>query len=250
MPPSESVLKLEYSKSKFYSKARNIPRNVKIKRAGIIPYCIYNDEIHFALGVDGQYGELTDFGGGLERGENFIKTASRELLEESCGIFNFTKSDYKILNSPAIVNGVICIIFIKIGVTVRNYGVPLKLNDRVTSSIINSLDALKRDPLISEDEMKEASHFFENSGAIWISHQDILKLVSTPTKRVSKRVCHKSRIPLQNPVTLAHVNISLQEWYKQEASLVEINRLPKFYEVVRRCIYNFVTDEKLSSVLI
>jgi len=106
-----------------------------MKRVGVIPVCKtrstkYNKEESggedyqettnfgsltkwwFALSIDMNYGELTDFGGSMslkiDNGD-ILKTAKRELFEESYGVFDF---DNDILNnSPAVVKENVCIIF-------------------------------------------------------------------------------------------------------------------------------------------
>lgn len=62
-------------------------------RAGIIPFSIIGNTVFVCLGVDAETGKFGDFGGGIEEGESVFDTASRELEEESCGIFNITSSN-------------------------------------------------------------------------------------------------------------------------------------------------------------
>jgi hypothetical protein len=59
------------------------------QRAGVIPYIVREGEIYFALGLDTQHSELTDFGGGVsyKSDGNALEGALREFSEESLGVF-------------------------------------------------------------------------------------------------------------------------------------------------------------------
>lgn len=97
----------------YTSPASEIPLSRNFKRAGVIPYTIIDDVKYFCLGVDSRYGTLTDFGGQAKKYETFTKTASRELLEESLGIFNLSSSGlYKY--SKAVYNKDMIILFIRL----------------------------------------------------------------------------------------------------------------------------------------
>ena len=56
-------------------------------RSGAIIYTRYNGTTYFCLGVDTDSGNLTDFGGGVKKGETIIEGGLRELEEESQGVF-------------------------------------------------------------------------------------------------------------------------------------------------------------------
>lgn len=57
-------------------------------RSGVIIYTKGDDGvIYFCLGVDTESGNLTDFGGGVKKGETIVDGGLRELEEESLGIF-------------------------------------------------------------------------------------------------------------------------------------------------------------------
>ncbi len=57
-------------------------------RAGAIIYTKEKNKTFFCLGIDTQSGNLTDFGGGVKKGEKIIEGGLRELKEESLGVFN------------------------------------------------------------------------------------------------------------------------------------------------------------------
>jgi len=59
------------------------------QRAGVIPYITCGDKLLFALGLDANFRELTDFGGGVsyKKDKTAVVGALREFKEESLGIF-------------------------------------------------------------------------------------------------------------------------------------------------------------------
>ena len=61
-------------------------------RSGAIIYTRDKDQIYFCLGIDTQSGNLTDFGGGVKKGESVVEGGLRELHEESLNIFGDIKS--------------------------------------------------------------------------------------------------------------------------------------------------------------
>jgi len=58
------------------------------RRAGVIPIIWLGNEWLYGFGVDVKSGDLSDFGGGMEkRDRSMITTALREFSEESLGVF-------------------------------------------------------------------------------------------------------------------------------------------------------------------
>lgn len=64
----------------------NIVRDAAV-RSGAIIYTYYNGNLYFCLGIDTQSGNITDFGGGVKKGETIVEGGLRELYEESLGVF-------------------------------------------------------------------------------------------------------------------------------------------------------------------
>jgi hypothetical protein len=112
----------------FKSETKNIPISKIFKRAGVIPYTyvetfidygdgpILKKEKFYCLGIDSEYGNLTDFGGGVKKYETFTHAASRELYEESLGLFKFSsESIYEC--SEAIYDSNMIIMFINVKIS-------------------------------------------------------------------------------------------------------------------------------------
>lgn len=78
---------------------------IQTKRAGVIPYIIIKKELYFLLGVDKESHDLTDFGGGVKKGETTLMGAIREFKEESRNIFKFHYNINHICNHVAITDG-------------------------------------------------------------------------------------------------------------------------------------------------
>ena len=73
-------------------------------RAGVIPFTVRENRLHFLLGIDRRTRELTDFGGGVKSHETMVGAAHRELEEESCGLFESIIKESQLQSSPAISN--------------------------------------------------------------------------------------------------------------------------------------------------
>jgi hypothetical protein len=62
-------------------------------RSGAIIYTHEGKRTFFCLGIDTQSGNLTDFGGGVKKGETIVEGGLRELEEESQGVFGEIKPE-------------------------------------------------------------------------------------------------------------------------------------------------------------
>jgi hypothetical protein len=93
----------------------NIPLSRKFKRASVIPYTFINNKKYYCMGIDSNHGTITDFGGGIKKIETFAGAASRELYEESLGIFNFNPINlYKYSVAAYDSNMIILAVYVKI----------------------------------------------------------------------------------------------------------------------------------------
>ena len=106
-----------------------ICKNVKIKnetpvRSGAIIYTQYQGKTYFCLGVDTNYGDLTDFAGGVKKDEMVMENGVivgglRELEEESLGIFgNLSYQD--VAEQLSFYSSNMLIMFIKLDVDMIN----------------------------------------------------------------------------------------------------------------------------------
>lgn len=63
----------------------------KVERAGVIPVAYTNpNTLIMCMGIDAKSGDMSDFGGKVELGEDKPSTAVRELAEESLGFFRLS----------------------------------------------------------------------------------------------------------------------------------------------------------------
>ncbi|NGX59514.1 MAG: hypothetical protein KR126chlam3_00666 [Chlamydiae bacterium] len=84
----------------------NPDRTADHSGAGVLPYCIRDNEVYFLLSNEG-FGSAKrtwcDFGGGKDKGESPLQTAARECWEESRGILGDRKTiEQNISSSPVI----------------------------------------------------------------------------------------------------------------------------------------------------
>ena len=180
--PRKNILKTGIKITNFYIKinimfktVREIPASIKssIQRIGTIPVTRYMDKTYFALAIDFQYGELTDFGGMkyTRRPETFIETAIRETREESCGVFFFTEK--QIEESPAIADDSTCIVFVNVSDQNKKYQVPYGLQ-----TLYNP-----------EEKKKYCKNWrFETLSAYWIEETVFFALIKQGnTKRIKPK---------------------------------------------------------------
>lgn len=72
----------------YTSQLKNVKMNMEMPiRSGVIVYTHYRGKTYFCLGVDNNFGDLTDFGGGMKKNETVIECGLRELEKESQGLF-------------------------------------------------------------------------------------------------------------------------------------------------------------------
>lgn len=134
----------------YRSNTSDIPYSRRFERSGVIPYIKINDSKYFCLAVDSMYGTLTDFGGCVKSSETFARAASRELFEESLGIFKFSpRSIYDY--SKAIYDKSMIIMFLRLEIpnidtTIKDFH---KRLTRVTKSETSSIMWVSEDILFN-----------------------------------------------------------------------------------------------------
>ena len=157
----------------------NIPKllnmqksKLRVERAGVIVYTIYNNEYYFGMGIDTDSGDITDFGGGIKKKDiSLIDGGLREFTEESLGVFGkFEPSE--IQNCITIYSGTTLIIFI-----------PLILDTKRISEIFKS-----RVECIKNPEVKSI---------FWGNRENFMELISGNTVKQHK-MYHRIRILCAN----------------------------------------------------
>lgn len=128
------------------------------ERSAIIPYILYNGQLFFLLGIDNATKDVTDFGGGIKKGEHELMTARREFLEETDDIFNFPFSDLNILNMQHVMYmKKMCCIFTRV--------------DEKWRWICSSFEEkMKMYPILQQEKM-------EVSGLKWFSEKEFSILI-------------------------------------------------------------------------
>lgn len=87
-------------------------------RSGAIITTRYRGKTYFCLGIDAVHHELTDFSGGVKKGETVIEGGLRELEEESLGIFGKIRTE-DVLNSTGFYTNNMLIMLIHLNVDIQ-----------------------------------------------------------------------------------------------------------------------------------
>jgi len=131
---------LKERKTVFLHRVENIDwTKIRPGRAGVIIYTD-NPSRRFCMGIDREYGEITDFGGGVsyKKDGTALDGALRELNEESLGVFGGISPDF-LSKSIVVYNDSILIVFIKVP-TLHIDSIMKTFNERVhTKSEVSSL---------------------------------------------------------------------------------------------------------------
>ena len=142
-------------------------KNVKLElenptRCGAIVYTHHKGKTYFCLGVDSSYGDLTDFSGGIKKGETVFDGGLRELKEESQGVFGEIKKE-DIQDCMTFYSKNMVIIFIEKNV---------------------DMEDIKREFL----ERVKGKTELEVSNIFWIEKQDFINSINGKGKRIYSRV--------------------------------------------------------------
>ncbi len=139
-------------------------------RAGIIVY--YRNpttqQLHFCMGIDRQYGDMSDFGGGViyRKDGTALSGALREFDEESLKVFgSFTPQDLS--SCLAVYNNDLVIIFVPIKTYLENINV--KFQQQVNQEQDSSNDKLH----IKEPEM---------SSLVWLTQEQFHKAIHSSSQ--------------------------------------------------------------------
>jgi len=142
-----------------------IPLTRTFQSVSIIPYTEYHGRRHYFMCIDAIHREITGPGGCREKGETFIDTATRELDEETIGLFSFRSAEEKAHiynNSVSLFNQDTLLIFQRVGVTN-----PLSICQTYQYRYWQAR------------HVGAPSHYLENLALIWISEDDLRSIVCT-----------------------------------------------------------------------
>lgn len=132
--------------------------------AGILPTTIYNNKLFFLFGKENKFADTpgwSDFGGGTEKGESFLTTASREGGEEMTGFLGSPKEIKNLLTK----NGTYKI-DIKNGEKIyRMHLLPLEYCDKLPYYYNNNQKFLQEN--LDENIIKNTK-IFEKSEIVWM----------------------------------------------------------------------------------
>ena len=130
--------------------------------AGVLPTTIYNNKLYFLFGKENKFADTpgwSDFGGGTEQGESFMKTAIREVTEELTGFLGNEKEITNLLKTPYTINHD----------TYREHIIPLHYNPFLPKYYNNNQQFLQKrlDPKIIKN-----SKIFEKCEIRWVCIDD------------------------------------------------------------------------------
>lgn len=159
----------------FFSK-QNIVEMAKLGRAGVIPYVEYEGIYYLCLGRDQERKCYADFGGRIEKNENVYETASRELYEESAGIFYLSPEDIQNRHTGYIKNNYSISFFI-----------PFDMNDLdmeftkcyFLSNRSHYLELLQKHDIENPDTYNVYKHYLENISIEWFTESHFLEMIHT-----------------------------------------------------------------------
>lgn len=93
------------------------------QRSGVVPYVVFGNTIYFLFGIDKNTKELTDFGGGVKKGEDVLTGALREFREETSRVFMTMYNVEKLKKGISLINQDMCIIFVRLNGEQFKYGI-------------------------------------------------------------------------------------------------------------------------------
>jgi len=195
------------SETKFIElKKYNI--DVMFRRAGIIPYFFdeKTDEYYFFFGIDLNHNELTDFGGMVNTGENFVDTAVREMSEESLNIFNCT--------SDAVIEAGKLIYSVDHSMAI----ILLPISFESESSAIENCNNIC---IGYASAKKKSVGKIENSNIMWLTGSDLKKLVLEQSTAVPIPASLQATINLTGfyPSLYKEVRRRLEPHFEQQLTL-------------------------------
>jgi hypothetical protein len=147
---------------------RQVPWNqLRIIRAGVIPYVVIDNHIFFCLGVDKKSRDLTDFAGGIRESDSSpLAGAIREFREESKDVFG--EENYR---EEAYIDSLCLIKRIPFKDRNDSYHMMIIFHEVDESYLSGAMDDFARKDITARDEV---------SAIAWFSENPFKQLVYTP----------------------------------------------------------------------
>lgn len=151
----------------------SVCKNIRIDfegpiRSGAIIYTHHLGKTYFCMGIDSCYGDLTDFAGGVKKGESILTGGLRELHEESLGIFG-ELGEMDIAENLSFYSNNMVIMFIRLDVDIEK----------------TKNDFWYR---VKEKEDAQFASKLEVSDICWLDKKDFLDSISCKGRKMYNRV--------------------------------------------------------------
>jgi hypothetical protein len=151
----------------------SVCKNIRIDfegpiRSGAIIYTHHLGKTYFCMGIDSCYGDLTDFAGGVKKGESILTGGLRELHEESLGIFG-ELGEKDIAENLSFYSNNMVIMFIRLDVDIEK----------------TKNDFWYR---VKEKEDAQFASKLEVSDICWLDKKDFLDSISCKGRKMYNRV--------------------------------------------------------------
>jgi hypothetical protein len=151
----------------------SVCKNIRIDfegpiRSGAIIYTHHLGKTYFCMGIDSCYGDLTDFAGGVKKGESILTGGLRELHEESLGIFG-ELGEKDIAENLSFYSNNMVIMFIRLAVDI----------EKTKNDFSN---------LVKEKEDGHFANKLEVSNICWLDKGDFLDSIACKGRKMYNRV--------------------------------------------------------------
>lgn len=206
---------------KKHSKVKvNYCRNVNWKlenqkRAGVIVYTTYKNQLIFGLGIDSQSGNVTDFGGQVNSQDSSPLTGGlREFSEETLNVFGFLTEE-QVSDFVVVYSSEMLIVF-------AHLNFDLKTTHRLFESRMNSLKKT------------------EISSLVWLSDKQFFQLITTGYSQSEYRMSNSPPMELINnlymlpPYDPLNSSNRLEYSVDQNSDLITCNKNRELYHVIRK----------------
>ena len=134
-------------------------RNLRLKRAGIVPMIRRNKYTFYGFGLDQSSGDINEFAGKREKiDSDMLEAALREFNEETLGVFNITRRLIEDQDSEVLFDSQSCLFFVEI-------------EDKNMMKIVDEFNQKIK-------EMKKKRIKIENGLLFWITEEQLRALLA------------------------------------------------------------------------